>query len=526
MRKPNCSMFTTPGACAMYKLEKNEHIFSWKVLRWALIPSAILLGLALTMYCIVDDNDASVLPPHRHRYVESNSVELEEAKSVQNLEEDVVLDFEGATHNFPMPTTIVFEEITRHEDNYNGDLNILENTSQQDMVTSEVTNNLNWLVEETNKRITEDSKTTSKSPALQEMTTTLHGTGISGSFVDRLILSFDSTRKSMPTTTPPTIFKGISISPRGDSNVRRRLPNGHKYGEYQASPTAVSKKGHGLSTSTPRVSPTLPAAHSPLSSITPVPQNQTEYESQCQSPKLSICRGVLPWDLVAEAIVPGIGSFSDLESAMPYFDMILDSGCSPRAREFICSLLEPECQSAGNSVLPPCRKACKAVAEDCSEFIVDTLDLSKVFNCDAYPDLHNPGECVNLARGEKCLSTESQCPDETCIPKRWVCDNTRDCPLGEDEVNCTKCNSGEFKCHSDHKCIPNSWKCDGNRDCTDGSDEVSCSHEMIAHGHTSPCPPDELRCVDGRCITVQQICDKTVDCADGADEANCNLPFT
>lgn len=79
----------------------------------------------------------------------------------------------------------------------------------------------------------------------------------------------------------------------------------------------------------------------------------------CQSPKLSICREILPWDLVAEAIIPGIGSLSNLDSAMPYFDMILDSGCSFRAKEFICSLLEPECQGAGNNILPPCRKACK-----------------------------------------------------------------------------------------------------------------------------------------------------------------------
>ncbi|CAG4954491.1 unnamed protein product [Colias eurytheme] len=39
--------------------------------------------------------------------------------------------------------------------------------------------------------------------------------------------------------------------------------------------------------------------------------------------------------------------------------------------------------------------------------------------------------------------------------------------------------------------------------------------------HASPCPNEELRCVDGRCITLSQLCDGTIDCSDHADEDNC-----
>lgn len=48
------------------------------------------------------------------------------------------------------------------------------------------------------------------------------------------------------------------------------------------------------------------------------------------------------------------------------------------------------------------------------------------------------------------------------------------------------------------------------------------SHRDDFYSHlSSPCPPNELRCVDGRCITLSQLCDRITDCTDGADEANC-----
>jgi hypothetical protein len=40
-----------------------------------------------------------------------------------------------------------------------------------------------------------------------------------------------------------------------------------------------------------------------------------------------------------------------------------------------------------------------AVAEECGEFILATLDLSQVFQCDLYPDTDDPTKCVNWARG-------------------------------------------------------------------------------------------------------------------------------
>lgn len=41
-----------------------------------------------------------------------------------------------------------------------------------------------------------------------------------------------------------------------------------------------------------------------------------------------------------------------------------------------------------------------AVEEECRVFILDSLDLSQMFNCDLYPDSDNSEECVNLGKGK------------------------------------------------------------------------------------------------------------------------------
>lgn len=79
----------------------------------------------------------------------------------------------------------------------------------------------------------------------------------------------------------------------------------------------------------------------------------------CFSPHLSMCRGMLPYDLTTLPLVPGISKLADLDAALPYFEMIVESGCSARARQFVCSILEPECRPKGDILLPPCHKPCK-----------------------------------------------------------------------------------------------------------------------------------------------------------------------
>ena len=47
------------------------------------------------------------------------------------------------------------------------------------------------------------------------------------------------------------------------------------------------------------------------------------------------------------------------------------------------------------------------------------------------------------------MANEFHCPDSTCIPTRWQCDGVSDCLYAADELNCTQCKNGGFRCCMD-----------------------------------------------------------------------------
>ncbi|XP_073985924.1 uncharacterized protein isoform X2 [Rhodnius prolixus] len=475
---------------AIYKTETPQlperPLLSWRVLRWAIIPVILLILLMATIYTII--------------WVSQDRTMEMLNKNISSIEEGLLFDLETHSSHTKSPDLISHEE------------------------PSLVPNIVNDL---------EDMKTGDDQEDEEFDNSTDVALGEEVSFIDRLISSFHENRPPISRSNSSDSSEdslqpaeGLNIkhfTSLGETGYMRRVPNGHKYGEYQVSFPSVSKY-LGMSTTALPVSPTLPSLQpkGAYHSTTP-PLNQSD--SNCHSPQLPMCRGVIPWDLTSIPSLPGISTMESLREAMPYFELILDSGCSQRARQFLCTLLEPECQPLGSSVTPPCRNTCKVVAEECSDFIINILDLSQIFKCDNYPDSED--ECINLARGDQCFSKETSCGDGSCIPKRWKCNGVLDCKNGIDEVNCTTCNKYQYACESKDSCIPLEWRCDGNADCEDGSDEINChqEEEMVMHSHASPCPAGELRCVDGRCITLQQICDGNKDCSDGADEANCRIQY-
>lgn len=104
------------------------------------------------------------------------------------------------------------------------------------------------------------------------------------------------------------------------------------------------------------------------------------------------------------------------------------------------------------------------------------------------------------------------CKDnKTCISHNTRCDGHFDCPTDDDEDNCdhyvshhevTECSRDEFKCTSDGVCLPLELVCDGTKQCFDGSDEVlgckilekSCKGFICNNGH---CLTDKAWLCDG-----------------------------
>ena len=162
---------------------------------------------------------------------------------------------------------------------------------------------------------------------------------------------------------------------------------------------------------------------------------------------------------------------------------------------------------------------------------------------DIFNILCGKGESRFLAQCIESCETNPQdgflCKDGSRVPHIFLCDQTRDCPGGDDEG--ARCDS--HKC-ANGKVLKNvgDLVCDMTADCTDGSDEIGCGYDCS----TEPAPEcystgaircdgstdcsngaDETNCADVRCdrgitfVESMNVCDGQDDCLDGADEKNC-----
>ncbi|CAL4086089.1 unnamed protein product, partial [Meganyctiphanes norvegica] len=285
---------------------------------------------------------------------------------------------------------------------------------------------------------------------------------------------------------------------------------------------------------------------------------------------------------------------------------------------------QTECQDESDEI--NCITSCSEHQFTCT----DGRCIPDSWKCDGDPDCldsSDEGECVECARGlfrcgdGKCLGRHLTCDgsidcgdgsDEhpgicemldspvcaqhqldcgifghdgikICVPREARCNTTRECPGGEDELNCDHCRRNEFTCHSNGHCVPMMWLCDGDNDCADGSDEFNCqvapseetAYEFAPDTLVSKSPVDENQeshgpvidktsagtgekstqtlfgsitkilfgrsgnrttalapmcsvgqfvCGQGehKCLNLEMVCDGNVDCTDGSDEhGNC-----
>ncbi|KAJ8736176.1 hypothetical protein PYW08_006832 [Mythimna loreyi] len=227
-----------------------------------------------------------------------------------------------------------------------------------------------------------------------------------------------------------------------------------------------------------RVSPTLPTWRDEDDSTTKKYPSNIYSEVQCRSTRMSLCRGILPYDLAgAPAKIGNV----EATSLLSQIDYLVSTNCSDRVKHFLCALLEPECSPPPYPTKMPCYSLCKAIFDSCDGQI--PTELIPAFNCKRY----SRANCVGAKT--PCYQREFSCADGTCVPRDWLCDGTKDCPAGEDEgAACIKCDESEYRCSSGG-CILKRWLCDGYSDCPNGEDEhvemcgARAQHVAVADAH-------------------------------------------
>ncbi|XP_046717128.1 low-density lipoprotein receptor-related protein 2 isoform X9 [Silurus meridionalis] len=128
--------------------------------------------------------------------------------------------------------------------------------------------------------------------------------------------------------------------------------------------------------------------------------------------------------------------------------------------------------------------------------------------------------------GTDCEKPSMLCKETSlCMQQAWLCDGTKDCPDGSDEMNCRELCSkrGDFQCKDGRNCVARYLLCNGRPDCTDGSDEMSCSPTTNTK-NVAPlrCRLGSKLCRDGSdCVHHSHVCDGQFDCKDGSDEDGC-----
>nr|CAB3510237.1 unnamed protein product [Spodoptera littoralis] len=111
-----------------------------------------------------------------------------------------------------------------------------------------------------------------------------------------------------------------------------------------------------------RVSPTLPTWRDGDDTTTKKYPSNVYSEVQCRSPRLALCRGVLPYDLAG---APAKIGNMEITSLLPQIDYLVSTNCSDRVKHFMCALLEPECNAPPYPLKKPCYSLCKAILDSC-----------------------------------------------------------------------------------------------------------------------------------------------------------------
>ncbi|XP_070182592.1 G-protein coupled receptor GRL101-like [Littorina saxatilis] len=108
---------------------------------------------------------------------------------------------------------------------------------------------------------------------------------------------------------------------------------------------------------------------------------------------------------------------------------------------------------------------------------------------------HGTFQLTALHASNKCPETHFRCDEnfEYCLPVYVLCNNIRDCPNGEDELQCENYTCpGFYRCRDSSVCVHVEQVCDGVAQCPRQDDELlcdaTCPEECVCQGLAFVCP--------------------------------------
>lgn len=169
-------------------------------------------------------------------------------------------------------------------------------------------------------------------------------------------------------------MKNITID-RNSIDIQERKSEGLRRGLFYTSTSSFPASAQFLENPNPWESRThFPGILEGLSTeATPPPR-------RCSKIALPFC-SILPYNSTSYPNIVGHWNLTSLEEDFVMFRQIVDAECYPLAREFICRLVQPECEE--DNMVWPCRDFCEDFHRSCQDWIPKKL-ANKV-KCNKFP---------------------------------------------------------------------------------------------------------------------------------------------